>query len=99
MTPSALDADARIAEELRREFADSVPASVVRLFLDTVIADLRGSVSAEALPEMAVRLARVRLANRVDAARHRDFHPVVQGRPLLGQATAKRDGRARECMR
>lgn len=67
MTTFAPDADARIAEELHREFADSVPASVVRLFLDTVIADLRGSVKAEALPEMAVRLARVRLANRVGA--------------------------------
>ena len=86
MTTSALDADARIAEELRREFADSVPASVVRLFLDTVITDLRGSVSAEALPEMAVRLARVRLTNRVDGARHSDFRPVAQVRTLLGQA-------------
>jgi uncharacterized protein (DUF779 family) len=64
---AASDSVARIVDELYREFSDSTPEVVVRASLANALADLRGSISQEALPEMAVRLARVRLAARASA--------------------------------
>jgi hypothetical protein len=86
VTTPAPDPGARIAEELHREFADSVPVPIVRACVAAAIADRRGSISAEALPEMAVRLARVRLASQADGARHGDFRPVAQGRSAPRQS-------------
>jgi uncharacterized protein (DUF779 family) len=63
---AASDADARIADELYREFGESMPDVVIRACLANALADLVGSISQEGLPEMAVRLARVRLAARLD---------------------------------
>jgi hypothetical protein len=59
--------DARIADELHREFA-TVPEQFIRACVAQAIADLGGTISREALAEMAVRLARVRLAARPEAA-------------------------------
>jgi hypothetical protein len=67
--PTATHNGSRIAEELYREFGGSVPEPIVRAYVAKAIADLRGSISRGALPEMAVRLARVRLAARADRAR------------------------------
>jgi hypothetical protein len=62
--PTAPQADTDIYAELRAEFGASVPQSEIRVCTRDAIMDLRGSISREALPEMAVRLARVRLAAR-----------------------------------
>jgi hypothetical protein len=55
-------ADLAIYAELRAEFGGSVPESDIRVCARDAITELRGSISREALPEMAVRLSRVRLA-------------------------------------
>ena len=65
---TASDADARIVDELYREFGDSMPDVVIRACLASALADLRGSISQEGLAEMAIRLTRVRLAARLDSA-------------------------------
>jgi hypothetical protein len=68
---------ARIADELHREFA-AIPETFIRACVAQAIADLRGSISRESLPEMAVRLARMLLAARADArvgVRVGDFRP------------------------
>ena len=64
---TASDSDARIVDELYREFGDSMPGVVIRACLASALADLRGSISQEGLAEMAIRLTRVRLAARRDA--------------------------------
>ena len=64
---TASDSDARIVDELHREFGDSMPGVVIRACLASALADLRGSISQEGLAEMAIRLTRVRLAARRDA--------------------------------
>ena len=64
---TASDSDARIVDELYREFGDSMPDVVIRACLASALADLRGSISQEGLAEMAIRLTRVRLAARRDA--------------------------------
>src|SRR4051812_22585752 len=51
----------RLSRELDRDFAGLVSAPVITACVADAIRDLRGSISGEALPEMAVRLARVRL--------------------------------------
>lgn len=61
-----LDSGTRIVDELYREYGGSMPDVVIRACLTNALADLRGSINQEALPEMAVRLARVRLAARLD---------------------------------
>lgn len=66
-TRPASDSGARIVDELYREFGNSTPDVVIRACLASALADLRGSISQEALPEMAVRLTRVRLAARLEA--------------------------------
>ena len=52
----------RVVKELRWEYSGSLPAGTIRACARAAIRDLRGSISPEALPEMAVRLAKVRLA-------------------------------------
>ena len=51
-----------VVKELRWEYSGSLPAETIRACARAAIRDLRGSISPEALPEMAVRLAKVRLA-------------------------------------
>jgi hypothetical protein len=51
-----------IAGELAQQFAGILSATVIAGGVAAAIRDLRGSISGEALPEMASRLARVRLA-------------------------------------
>ncbi len=51
-----------IANELAHQFAGVLSATVIAGGVAAAIRDLRGSISGEALPEMASRLARVRLA-------------------------------------
>lgn len=60
--PADPRAGSALADRLGREFTDQIPHTVVRAVLIQAISDLRGSISLDALPEMAVRLARVRLA-------------------------------------
>jgi hypothetical protein len=51
-----------VVRELRSEYSESLPAETIKRCARAAIVDLRGSISPEALPEMAVRLAKVRLA-------------------------------------
>ncbi len=53
-----------ISAELYGEFGSLLSDDVIRGGVRDAMTDLRGSISREALPEMAVRLARVRLAAR-----------------------------------
>lgn len=50
-----------IMSELTRQFGSTVPVGVIGLVAVKAVRDLRGSISAEALPEMALRLAQMRL--------------------------------------
>ena len=52
----------RVVKELRWEYSGSLPVETIKACARAAIRDLRGSISSEALPEMAVRLAKVRLA-------------------------------------
>ncbi len=51
-----------ISAELYGEFRGLLSDEAIRGYVREAMTDLRGSISCEALPEMAVRLARVRLA-------------------------------------
>jgi hypothetical protein len=51
-----------VVKELSWEYSGSLPAETIKACARAAIVDLRGSISPEALPEMAVRLAKVRLA-------------------------------------
>ena len=51
-----------ISAELYGEFRGLLPDDTIRSCVREAMTDLRGSISPEALPEMAVRLARVRRA-------------------------------------
>ena len=55
----------RVVKELNGKYSGSLPAETIKACVRAVIRDLRGSISPEALPEMAVRLAQVRLAEAV----------------------------------
>jgi hypothetical protein len=54
-----------VVRELTWEYSRSLPAETIEACARAAIRDLRGSISREALPEMAVRLAQVRLAETV----------------------------------
>lgn len=58
---AAPDVGATVLAELAARFSAVCPPAQIEALVRTAIEDLRGSVSAEALPEMAVRLARHRL--------------------------------------
>jgi hypothetical protein len=51
-----------VSTELYGEFGGRISGDVIRGCVRAAMTDLHGSISREALPEMAVRLARVRLA-------------------------------------
>lgn len=51
--------------ELLPQFDGQLPAEVVREYVTQAVADLRGSICIEALPEMVIRLAAVRLEHRL----------------------------------
>jgi len=57
---------AEVSRELDRQLANLLSTTVITSCVASAIRDLRGSISGEALPEMAARLARVRLAALVD---------------------------------
>jgi hypothetical protein len=54
-----------VQRELAAQFAETLSAAQIWTYVQDAINDLRGSVSAEALPEMAARLARHRLSTIV----------------------------------
>jgi hypothetical protein len=60
-----------VVEELIGRFTGALTPEIVAACASRVISDLDGSVSAEALPEMAVRLAEVRLVRAAGDARNR----------------------------
>jgi hypothetical protein len=75
-----------IPAELYGEFRGLLSDEAIRGCVRDAMTDLRGSISREALPEMAVRLARVRLAALASVASsssvqcagygsHEDRHP------------------------
>ena len=53
------------SQELRPQFEGLLPPSVVLNCVDHAVQDLLGSINVEALPEMAIRLAAVRLERRL----------------------------------
>jgi hypothetical protein len=55
------DAKWGVFQELRPQFEGLLPPSVVLDCVDHAVQDLLGSINVEALPEMAIRLAAVRL--------------------------------------
>ena len=54
--------DLEISAALHREFHGLLPDELIRGYVREAMTDLRGSINREALPEMAARLARARLA-------------------------------------
>jgi hypothetical protein len=58
-----------IFAELHPEFDQALSPDVVEQCAAQAVRDLTGSICREALPEMAVRLASVRLQTRVDSLR------------------------------
>jgi hypothetical protein len=54
--------DFEISAELYAEFRGLVSDEAIRGYVREAMTDLRGSINREALPEMAARLARARLA-------------------------------------
>jgi hypothetical protein len=61
---AASEATWAIFQELRPQFA-GLPPGVVQDYVDQAVRDLLGSICVEALPEMAIRLAAVRLEHRL----------------------------------
>ena len=59
------DAKWAVFQELRPQFEGLLPPSVVLDCVDHAVQDLLGSINVEALPEMAIRLAAVRLERRL----------------------------------
>jgi len=63
--PGTADAMAAIVSELSPRFAGRVPCEVIVQCVDQAVRDLHESTCMQALPEMAVRLAAVRLDRRI----------------------------------
>jgi hypothetical protein len=61
---------ARVSRELYREYSLVFPAPVIAACVRDTLVDLHGSISTEALPEMAAVLAKVRLTGSTGARRH-----------------------------
>ncbi len=61
---------ARVSREVYRELRVVLPEPVIAACVRDTLADLHGSISTEALPEMAAALAKVRLTAISDARRH-----------------------------
>ncbi len=57
-----------IVEELQRTFFGVLPAAAVAQCASKAVQDLLGSICLQALPEMAIRLATVRLEKTVHTA-------------------------------
>ena len=72
---------AELSREMDRQFAGLLSATVIAGCVADALRDLRGSISGEALPEMAARLARFRLAALVDK---RISRQLVTNRPPRG---------------
>jgi len=63
----SLQVDFEISAELYGEFRGVLSDEAIRSFVREAMTDLRGSINREALPEMAMRLARPRLAALVNS--------------------------------
>jgi hypothetical protein len=63
--PGAVDTVAAIVDELGPHFAGLLPCEVIVQCVDQAVRDLHESICREALPEMAIRLAAVRLDRRI----------------------------------
>jgi hypothetical protein len=68
-----------VSTELYGEFRGRISDDVIRGCVRAAMTDLHGSISCEALPEMAVRLARVRLAALAPVARSSGIHRAATG--------------------
>jgi hypothetical protein len=60
-SPESATLRRRLVDELDQLFAPRIPPGVLARSVERAIHDLSGSVAAEALPEMAARLAQHRL--------------------------------------
>jgi hypothetical protein len=58
---------ARVSGEVYRDFSVVFPVALIAACVRDTLVDLHGSISAEALPEMAAALAKVRLIGMADA--------------------------------
>ena len=59
------DATSAIIDELRSAYLDVLPTGLIAQYAGQAVTDLSGSICIEALPEMAIRLARFRLDAQV----------------------------------
>lgn len=67
-TPPGINTSAAVQavfHELHPQFDGHLPTSMVRDYVIQAAADLQGSISREALPEMVIRLAAVRLEHQL----------------------------------
>ena len=62
------DTTSAIIDELRSAYLDVLPTGVIVQYAGQAVSDLASSICIEALPEMAIRLARVRLDAQLGCA-------------------------------
>lgn len=65
-----------VVDELVRRFGSRFTTREIEECLDAAVADLKGSIAVESLPEMAVRLAAVRLTHRPPSGAPRRVRPL-----------------------
>lgn len=63
--PELSDTTSAITDELRTVYFDVLPTDVIAQYAGQAVSDLSSSICIEALPEMAIRLAMVRLDARI----------------------------------
>ena len=66
--PELTDTTSAIIDELCSAYVGVVPTGVIAQYAGQAVSDLSSSICIEALPEMAIRLARVRLDARIGCA-------------------------------
>jgi hypothetical protein len=66
--PELTDTTSAIIDELRSAYLDVLPTGVIAQYAGQAVNDLSSSICIEALPEMAIRLARVRLDAQIGRA-------------------------------
>jgi hypothetical protein len=66
--PELTDTTSAIIDELCSAYLGVVPTGVIVQYAGQAVSDLSSSICIEALPEMAIRLARVRLDARIGCA-------------------------------
>lgn len=93
MTATAARDLRRLADELFSEFGDTTPDSAIQACLVQAMSDLKGSITPESLPEMVLRLARVRLAAGAEVRVGEQPNRGVRGPARPGRSALPSRGR------